>query len=228
MILSAHQPHYLPWLGYLDKIDICDVFVFLDDVQYKKNDWQNRNLIKTARGAQWLSVPVSFTLGQKICEVRVDNGRNWTKKHTAALITNYSRAPFFKEHGQFFEGLYSRRWDSLLDINMAIINYLLCAFGIGKRLLCSSSMEVSCEPTQRLIDLCKACGADAYLSGIDGGKYLDKERLQRAGIKLLFQDFRHPVYFQLFGEFLPNLSAVDLLFNCGPEAIKLLRQANGR
>lgn len=228
MMSSAHQPHYLPWLGYFDKIDSCDVFIFLDDVQYKKNDWQNRNRIKGASGAQWMTVPVSFSLGQKICEVRVADDQSWAKKHIYSLMTNYSPAPYFKEHRQFFSDIYSRRWDSLLDINLTILDYLLCAFGIRKKLLRSSSLDLSGDATQKLIDLCKAAGAEAYLSGAGGLQYLDQEKFHRAGIKLLFQDFRHPVYPQLFGPFVPNLSAIDLLFNCGSEAIKVLRGANGR
>ncbi len=98
MIVSVHQPQYLPWLGYFDKIERSDIFVFLDNVQFKKNEWQNRNKIKTSEGWQWLSVPVIHKFMQKISEVKINNTVWWGKKHLNALVTNYSKAPFFKDH----------------------------------------------------------------------------------------------------------------------------------
>lgn len=225
MIVAIHQPQYLPWLGYFDKIERCDTFVFLDNVQFKKNEWQNRNKIKTAEKWQWLSVPVIHKFPQNINDVEINNTVPWGKKHLNALITNYSKAPFFKEHIEFFEETYEREWRLLSDINVHIIRYLVKALGIsGKKLELASQYESREGRTERLLDLCHRLGADGYLSGKDGAKYLDVEEFEKRGIRVIFQDYEHPSYSQLFGDFEPYLSVIDLLFNCGPESLSILKK----
>lgn len=225
MIVSIHQPQYLPWLGYFDKIAGCDIFIFLDNVQFKKNEWQNRNKIKTDQKWQWLSVPVIHRFGQKINEVEINNTVRWGKKHLQALATNYSKAPFFKEHLDFFVETYAQEWKRLLDINLHLIQYLAKALGISNKKFHLASEYQSREgPTERLVDLCKLVGADVYLSGQDGAKYLDLDEFKKEGIQVIFQSYKHPLYPQLFGEFEPHLSVVDLLFNCGPESLSILRK----
>jgi len=225
MIVSIHQPQYLPWLGYFDKIRRSDIFVFLDNVQFKKNEWQNRNKIKTAQKWQWLTVPVIHRFTQKICEVKINNTVQWGKKHLNGLITNYSKAPFFNEYIGFFERTYAQDWQYLADINIHIIQYLVEALGILSKMFVRASKYKSKEgPTERLIDICKQVGGDVYLSGKDGAKYLNLEKFKKAGIKVIFQDYKHPHYLQLFESFEPCLSVIDLLFNCGPESLSILKK----
>lgn len=224
MIVAVHQPQYLPWLGYFDKIDRADAFVFLDDVQYKKNEWQNRNRIRTAQGWQWISVPVLNQFAQQIKDVRINNRVRWKKKHFHALLYNYAKSPYFEEHRPFFERTYNRGWEYLLDINTHVIEYLVSALGINTEIVIASNLNVRNHPTERLIDICKALGADTYLAGKGGYKYMDMEKFRQAGIKVLFQDFKHRAYSQLFGTFEPFMSVVDLLFNHGKESLNIIRE----
>lgn len=225
MIVSIHQPQYLPWLGYFSKIDRSDTFIFLDNVQFKKNEWQNRNRIRTAEGWQWLTVPVLHKFLQKISEVEINNTVQWNKKHLNALVTNYSKAPFFKEYIGFFEQTYAQDWKYLVDINIHIIQNLVKLMGIPDiELILASKFESREGPTERLIDLCKQVEGDIYLSGKDGAKYMDLDIFEKEGIKIIFQDYKHPQYPQLFGSFEPYMSILDLLFNCGPESLSILRK----
>ena len=227
MIVAIHQPQYLPWLGYFDKIRRADVFCFLDNVQYKKNDWQNRNRIKTAQGWQWLTVPVCYRFPQKIKEVTINNSVNWRNKHLQALISNYGRTPFFRNYSDMFEDGYSENWESLSDLNIFFIKRLGNALGLHDKLVVrSSEFDLSEELTDRLIDICKALKADTYLSGQDGIKYMNMERFEQRGIRVIVQDFKHPVYPQAFKEFQSHMSIVDLLFNCGPRSLGIIEEFN--
>lgn len=227
MIVAVHQPQFLPWLGYFDKIRRADLFCYLDNVQYKKNDWQNRNRIKTAQGWQWLTVPVHYRFPQKIKEVRINNTVNWKKKHLQTLATNYNRAPLFKEFAKLFEEVYSQDWEFLSELNIALIERLKTKFRLDRvPFVKSSEMNLREDPTDRLIDICKELKADSYLSGQDGVKYMDLERFRQSGIRVVVQEFIHPVYPQLFKDFQANMSVVDLLFNCGPEGIERIGEVN--
>ena len=225
MIVSIHQPQYLPWLGYFDKIEQSDVFVFLNDVQFKKNEWQNRNKIKTSDGWQWLSVPVIHRFTQKISEVEINNTVQWGRKHLNALVTHYSKAPFFKDYIDFFVQAYSQEWKYLADINVHVIKYLVEALGLtDKKLVLASELETREGSSERLIDICQKLGGDVYLSGKDGAKYMDVELFKQEGIQVLFQNYEHPRYDQLYGDFEPLLSVIDLLFNCGPDSLSILKK----
>ena len=224
MIISIHQPQYLPWLGYLDKIAKADAFCFLDNVQYKKNEWQNRNRIKTAQKQQWLTVPVLYRFPQKINEVKINNAVNWKRKHLQALITNYNKSPFFLEYIDFFEEVYSKDWEFLSELNVYLIDQICKMLDLqAKQTVLASTLSLSEDPTGRLIDICKALGGDTYLSGQDGAKYMDLEQFNQQGIRVMVQDFQHPEYPQLFGDFVSHLSIVDLLFNCGPESMQRIK-----
>jgi len=226
MKVAIHQPQYLPWLGYFDKIDQADCFVLLDDVQFKKNEWQNRNKIKTAAGWQWLTVPVLHRFPQRICEVRINRTDPWSRKHLQALTSNYSSAPFFDLHRPFFEEIYGREWTLLVDLNVAAITYLAEALGMRTKLVMASSLPVPAEleATDRLIAICQAVGANTYLSGVGGREYLDLAPFEEAGIGVLFQAFQTRPYPQRFGVFVADLSIVDLLFNCNDQSLQIIRQ----
>jgi len=227
MIVAIHQPQFMPWLGYFDKIDKADVFCFLDNVQYKKNEWQNRNRLKTAQGMQWLTVPVRFRFPQMINEVEINNSENWRRKHLQALHTNYRKAPYFNAYIQVFEDMYSRDWRYLSDLNIFATTQLMTALGLEQtRTVRASELTLSRDPTQRLIDICRVFGGDVYLAGQGGASYMAMEQFEGTGIDVVFQDFRHPSYEQLYGEFLSHLSSLDLLFCCGPDSLNIIRHDN--
>ena len=228
MILSAHQSHYLPWLGYLDKIDRSDVFVILDDVQYEKNGWQNRNRIRTPQDWLWLTVPVHAHLSDRLMDVHISEGMSWQKDHSKSLELNYHKAPHFQTLWEFLSPTYQRNWSMLVDLNLASLEAMLGAVGMEKKeIILSSKIGITSQATQRLVDLCKYFKADTYLSGDGAHAYLDMTLFVKAGIHVKFQNFSHPVYKQLHGDegnFVEGLSAVDLIFNCGKESLDILRR----
>ena len=225
MTVTIHQPHYLPWVGYLDKVDRADCFVILDTVAFTKNGWQNRNRIKTPAGPQWLTVPVRQRSAQPLADVAIDAGTAWGRKHLHALTTNYESAPFFAAHRGFLEALYGRTWERLLDLNLETFRYLADVLGLTTPTVLASSLGVPGTATERLVAICRALGADTYLAGAGGHGYLDPRRFEEAGIAVRFQDFACPLYPQRFGAFVADLSVVDLLFNCGDESLARLRAA---
>ena len=227
MIVAVHQPQYLPWLGYFDKIRRADVFCYLNDVQYKKNEWQNRNRIKTAQGWQWMTVPVRYRFPQKINEVFINNAVEWKKKHLQAMLTNYNRAPYFKQVVAILEDAFSKEWEFVSELNVYLIESLKNMLNLEtKKSFCSSDLDLREEPTDRLIDICKALGADTYLAGQGAMEYMDLERFEKNGLKVIVQEFKHPVYPQMFEEFQSHLSIVDLLCNCGMESMNIICEAN--
>jgi len=154
VIISIHQPQYLPWLGYFDKIDRSDTFVFLDNVQFKKNEWQNRNKIKTAEGWQWLTVPVLHNFGQMIHEVKINNTVQWKRKHLGALFTNYSKTPFLSDYFEFFKSTFAAEWEFLADFNIHVIMFITEALGLsGKQFVKASELKLRKGNTERLIDI---------------------------------------------------------------------------
>jgi hypothetical protein len=226
-VVAVHQPQYLPWLGYFDKLNCCDVFCLLDTVQYKKNEFQNRNRIKTADGWQWLTVPVTYHFPERINEVGVNQTVDWQRKHLQALKTNYSKAHFFDRYYAKFEEFYRQSFELLVQVNVACIQLLMELFGLERKLVLASSLPVQSEdPTLRLVEICKALGGEFYLSGGDGANYMDADMFPAHHIKVLYQDFKHPEYPQCYGSFEPNMSVVDLLFNCGPDSLTIIKEAS--
>jgi hypothetical protein len=224
LIAAVHQPQFMPWLGYFDKMDRADCFVLLEGVQYKKNEWQNRNRIKGAAGPQWLTVPVRFSFPARIDEVAINQAENWRHRHWQALRTNYARAGYWREASGFLEEFYRREWQWLVEVNVASIQWLREVLGITTPLRSASQLPgLSDDPTGRLVDICRAVGAGTYLSGADGPKYLDLDQFADAGIEVIFQEYQHPVYPQLFGDFVSHLSALDLVLNCGAEGLNILK-----
>ncbi|MBN1573285.1 MAG: WbqC family protein [Deltaproteobacteria bacterium] len=224
MIVAIHQPQYLPWLGYFDKIDRADAFVFLDTVQFKKNEFQNRNRIKGTGGAQWLTVPVFQRHGQRISEVAINNTDKWQKKHVMAVLSCYGKAPFFGEYFGAFEELLSRPWEGLSSLNMETVRLIASILKIETEFYTASELgDFPEERDGRLVQIVKELGADTYLAGAGGREYMDTDIYADSGIEVVFQDFKHPAYPQLFGEFVPYLSVVDLIFNAGKSSLDYIR-----
>ncbi|MEE8494812.1 MAG: WbqC family protein [Nitrospirales bacterium] len=223
MRVTIHQPQFLPWLGYLDKIDQADLFVVLDTVQYKKHDWQNRNRIRTAQGWQWLTVPTLHRFGQRIHEVRIDETSDWRSRHLRSLDMHYSRATHRDSYLPDLREVYRTGTESLMAMNLATVRWLLACYGIKTPIRLASEMHLREEPTARLIDICREVGATHYLAGSGAGAYLDLEQFNASGVSLEAQEFRHPEYPQCYEPFLPGMSAMDLLFTCGEDALGRLR-----
>jgi hypothetical protein len=225
--VAIHQPQYLPWLGYLAKWAAADLFILLDVVQYEKNGWQNRNRIKTRDGARWLTVPVHAALGTPISEVAIDGSRAWASRHRRSIEQAYARAPRLAEYQRDLEELYARPWTHLAPLATASALWLGRAVGITTPVRLASELGgASVDPTGRLIALCRAVGADTYLAGADGARYMDLAQFGAAGIEVLAQRYEHPVYAQLHGEFVPFLSALDLLLSAGDRALPILQEGN--
>jgi hypothetical protein len=228
--VGIHQPHYLPWLRYFEKIARSDVFVLLDDVQYEKNGFQNRNKIKTAQGWSYLTVPVKKPLLAPINEILIDNTSGWHEKHLRAVEINYRQAPCFDSYWEALVALYSTPWERLSALNEAMLRWFLEALGIDTPLLRSSELSTTARSTQRLVEICQAVDANVYLSGAPAADaYLDGAAFHTAGITLGLQQWKAPVYPQRFpaAGFVPDLSILDLLLNVGPNSLSLLLGAAG-
>ena len=227
MVVTIHQPQYLPWLGYFDKISRVDVFVMLDNVQFKKNEWQNRNRICTAQGWQWVTVPVLHDFGTKINAIKIDNKRPWRDHHLKALELNYGKAPYFDLYFSRFQEILNQEWENLGDLNIHSIRVLMELLGIKTKVVLASQYEATEHKVLRLVDLCRHLKATAYLSGEGGEKYLEEEHFEANDIDIITQKYEHPVYKQVWqnrneGKFISHMSVVDLLFNCGPESLAIL------
>lgn len=228
MIVAAHQPHYLPWLGYLDKLAKADLFVVMDDLQYEAQNFQNRQRVKLANGAAWLTVPLhAGSQADLIADKRIDNGGNakqhWQRRHWLTLLSSYKRAPFFEQYAGEVHSVYTRPWASLLELDLHMLELARKWFHIRTPIIRSSSLDLRGYKTDRLIDLCKKTGARCYLTGRGGSaSYLDSEKMGRAGIGVIWQIFDHPRYEQRYGSFIPYLGFLDLLFNCGERARDIL------
>jgi len=227
MILSVHQPQYIPWLGFFDKLARSDAFVFLNQVQYKPREWQNRNKIRTKDGSLWLTVPVIHTgERQAICDARIDNTTNWAKDHWKSLCTWYAGAEYFEQYKLFFESVYQKEWEFLSDLNIYIIQFVLKELHINTPVYLESDIGTSKRSSERIIEIAQKLGADMYLTGIGGKNYLDEEKFVETKIALAYQEFEHPVYQQQYIDhdhpFLPGMSILDLLFNEGENSQQIL------
>jgi hypothetical protein len=218
--VAVIQSNYIPWKGYFDIIHDVDQFVFYDDVQFTKNDWRNRNKIKTAQGLAWLTIPVGKHHDRLICEVELmDNG--WRKKHWATIQQAYLKAPYFRMYRGFFEYVYQEaQWSNLSDLNQFLIGHICREFlGIRTELRDSREFQAEGEKLGRLIDLLKKVDASLYVSGPSAQSYIDDHEFRKAGIELVYKDYSgYPEYPQLYPPFEHGVSILDLLFNCGPSA----------
>lgn len=220
------QPSYLPWLGCFAQMQRCDVFIVYDNVQFDKHGWRNRNRIKTPQGECWLTVPV-LTRGRDkplIRDVEINTAERWRAKHLKTVRQSYARAPYFEDHIGWLEAIWSREWMSLLDLNMECLQKLCEALGLKREIRLASEFDTSGDSIERLVQICRAVDADVFYEGGAGRDYIDDARFERAGIRIEYQDYRHPVYSQLHGDFLPYLSVVDLLMNCGGQSLEILSQ----
>jgi len=230
MIVAAHQPHYMPWLGYLDKMAKADLFVIMDDLQYAAQNYQNRQRVKLHSGAQWLTVPLERgSQSDRICDKRIDNSgsrrQHWQRRTWLTLEINYRRAPYFAKYADELYAVYAQPWVSLLELDMKMLELARKWLDIRTPIVRASALRLTGHKTDRLIDMCKKTDARCYLSGGGGSTgYLDVERMGRAGIGVIWQHFEHPRYPQRYPEigFVSHLGFIDLLLNCGDASRELM------
>lgn len=229
MIVAVHQPHFLPWLGYLERMHRADLFIVLDHVQFERRNYQNRTQILVDGQSHWLTVPVvQESQQERLIDKRIDNhptsARRWSTRHYQTLRHAYRKAPFLETYAPPLRQLLDSPPERLADMDRRSLDFLRQAFDIHTPLVNSSELKVDGSRSALILNLCKAVGADTYLAGMGGSRhYLDRQAFADAGIGIIWQDFRHPVYAQCNdGPFVPGLSAIDLLFNHGPRGRRLL------
>jgi hypothetical protein len=218
MIVAGHQPNYMPWLGFFDKMAHCDIFIIEDNIQFSNNGFTNRNKIKTREGARWLTVPIEHVGGNRsINQIVIANKSepSWAKRHWLGLQHAYNKAPFWGNYSDFFEQTFSQKWNMLIDLNMHLIRGIMRFLEIETPLVMASSLQVEGQKSELILAQCKAIGANVQLSGAGSRGYLNVEMFKENGIEVVFQDFRYPTYPQLHNGFYPNLSVVDYLFCTG-------------
>lgn len=219
MILTAHQPAYMPWLGYFHKIALADKFVMLDSVQFEKNSFTNRNKIKTSNGEAWLTIPVEMKghLDKQINEIQMDSRSNWKKKHWNTLLLNYKKAPHFEKYAGFFEKYYLNETNNLYDFIQASSNFFFEELKIVPETKKLSELNIESKKQDLIIDLCKRTDSNAFVFGALGKNYADKDLFDSNNISISFQEYKHPSYQQLWGAFVPYMGVIDALFNLGAE-----------
>ena len=225
MIVTAHQPNYLPWIGLFHKICLADQYVIYDEVELTHYGYSNRANIAGKDGAKTLSIPVHRESHDRprIQDIRIDNSnQRWRRKHWDSIRYCYGKAPYFQTYADQFETVYERSWDHLVDLNIKLLEVVLDCLVIQKPIHRASSLQLSGRKSDRVIDLCRKLGSTAFIFGSGGRKYADLEAFRCAGIEPLFQQYRHPEYMRAAGGSVKLLSVIDLLFNVGPGSLDVI------
>jgi len=224
--VSIHQPLYLPWLGFFKKMMNSDIFVIFDDVDFVKNMFFNKNSIRDKKKPIHLTVPVKKESGVLIKDIKIDNSHGWATKHKKAIISNYSKSNYLNNYKNFIEKLYDKKFEFLIDLNITIIEFIKKEFNIKTKIYFSSELDIS-KSSDKVLDICKQLNADKYISGTVWAKEnLAVEKFLKNKIQVEFQEFIHPTYIQCYDNFIPNISAIDLLFNSGKiESQKILENS---
>ena len=218
------QSNYIPWKGYFDMIASVDEFVFYDEVQFTKNDWRNRNKIKTPNGLNWLSIPVGSNISRRICDVEILQ-QNWKRKHWRSIEVSYAKAPYFKEISELIKPLYTdNQLTNLSEINTALIKAICAYLGINTQFKDSQDFDLPEGKTKKLVSLCQALNASTYISGPAAKDYLEVSLFNEVNIDVSWFDYAgYSEYPQLWGDFEHGVSILDLLFNCGPNSPQYMK-----
>nr|WP_255731208.1 WbqC family protein [Solibacillus sp. MA9] len=221
--IAIHQPNYIPWIGFFDKIDQVDKFVLIDKAHHSKSGFLNRNKIKTPEGEFMLTVPLK-TKQIPINEIHIANNSKWQEIHWKIIETNYKKCPYWSDYRNGFEQIYSIKWDKIATLNIALIEHFKSLLTIKTELLLESDFEIDFgQRNSRNVNITSYLNGDVYVSGTGAQVYNDPSEFHAQQIQLVYQNFKHPIYPQRFGNFQPNLSIIDMLFNCGPETINIIR-----
>jgi hypothetical protein len=229
MKVAIHQPHFLPWLGYMHRMAQADLFILLDHVQFERRNYQNRTMFRMNDEARWLTIPVvQNSQKERIVEKQIDNriegAKWWAPNHFTTLRHAYRDAAHFATYGADIKRLFETRWEKLVDMNQAGLDLLRDAFGIRTPLVRSSELAVDGARADLILRVCKTVGADTLIAGLGGSRgYLDTQAFAREGVNIVFHEFKHPEYAQPGNApFLRGLSSIDMLFNCGARSADLL------
>lgn len=213
--LTAHQPAYIPWLGLLAKIADADLFCFFDGVPMESSGHENRQRIKTHAGEQWLTVPVRRDHTRPLYDVEIANDQGWRRKHWRSIQMAYAKAPFFENYASGFVDILDQNHGGLANLDLDVTRWLMQCFGITTPIVRASNYQFAGAKSALVLDMCRQLEATEYVFGALGRDYADLPAFQAAGIKVEFQNYRHPEYPQLHGSFAPYMGAIDLLFNVG-------------
>lgn len=225
-MVTIQQPEHLPWLGFFDKMRQADTVVLLDNVQFEKNYFQNRNKIRTQNGWSWIAVPIAKASHDiLINEVEIAPGNKWKRRNWNLINTAYQKAPYFDKYAENISKIYLSNWERLCDLNIALINYFLKILGIERNVVIASKLGIQLGKggTEVNLNICKEMNADVYLSGISGKDYLEESKFTEQGIKVIYQEFYHPIYKQLYEPFIPCMSIIDLLLNYGDKSLDVIK-----
>jgi hypothetical protein len=227
IILSAHQPVYLPWLGLIHKIALADIFCVFDIVQYQRKDFNNRNKIKTSAGPIWLTVPVksSGRLDSIITDIEIIND-GWQKKHLKSIELNYKKTPYFEQYFFGLKKILDTPYQYLADLNFDILVYVLDVLDIDTKIVKASDYSFVGTKSELVLDMCTQLDADIYIFGEQGKDYADVDVFKSKGVHPYFQSYNHPIYKQIKGEFEPFMSVLDLIFNQGKDSKEIIMSNN--
>ncbi len=224
MKVAIIQSNYLPWRGYFDIIDDVDLFIYYDDVQYTKNDWRNRNKIKTSNGTMWLTVTVNHaSLKQKICDTQIKYESLWHQNHIQQVHNWYQKAPYYSQYIDELCELLNLEYRTISELNRSLCEWIMRKLSIDTQTICATELHPTGRRTERVLSLLKEVSATSYLSGPAAKSYIDNSLFNENGIGLEYKNYDYPVYRQLYGTFEPAVSILDLLFNTGPNAREFLK-----
>lgn len=224
MKIAIHQPNFLPWIGFFDKLDQVDRFVILDKASHSKSGYLNRNKIKTPEGNFALTVPLK-NKGKPINEIQIASDSNWQRSHWKTIEASYKKCPYWHDYKDGFEQLYQKKWVKIAPLNIAIIKHISSLLNITTELLLESDFQMDFgSGNSRNVNITAHLNGDVYVSGTGARVYNDSKEYEDHEITLVYQNFKHPNYPQRWGDFQSNLSIIDMLFNCGPETIEIIRK----
>jgi hypothetical protein len=230
-IVTTHQPIFLPWPGFFHKVAHSDYLVLLDDVQFPRGrSWLTRNRLKNEDGELWLTVPV-LRKGrglQTIKRVEIHNEKAWRRKHLASIEQNYVHAPYFADYFTGIQIIYQKNHSLLAEFTTELISFLSDALALHTKVIRQSELRIAGKGTDLLIGICEHLSADFYYALATAEKHIDKEAMGKHGIEIVRANFRPPVYPQLWGDFIYNLSTLDLLLNCGPKSREIVVGGSNR
>jgi hypothetical protein len=221
MIISIHQPNYIPWIGFFYKLLLSDTYIVFDDVQYPRGkDYANRNQIKTNNGKMWLTASVLDKKDLKPWNQVKINNNGWKEKHLSNIKSFYKKSPYFEKYYPMIEKIYNEEYDLLIDFNLDLIVYFLICLDKNIKVELSSNIKTELTGLDKIMYILKNQKATKYISGDGEGskRYIDEQLFKDNNIELIWQNYKHPTYKQLYGKFIPYLSILDLLFNEGPNS----------
>lgn len=221
LTISVHQPAYMPWMGYIDRIRKSDIFVFLDNVQFEKNSFINRNKIKTQSSVNWLTVPVKLKghMSSIITDTLISNDMNWRNNHILKIESSYSKGQYFKQNKIKLHDLLNGSEKLISELCFNHLNFWITEFNIKTKIIRASELKLEQKKSDLILELCQSLGATNYLSGPLGETYLNKTSFDESRIEIEYHKFTDPLYNQLWGDFIPNLSIIDCWMNCGREKL---------